>query len=192
MSDALPSPFRRDDLAERIAKAKNHMAGYRQHNEALWPHQPFCVTVSELLDAAERGLKAAEEITRLRAEAASWEQQASDRIDDALQFAAERDAMREAAQQALVALVHHTEQTRPIQRTADAIAVLRAALSAPLPAVPAGMALVPVEPTPEMEQAMADSLGACVKAWAVWRDVLAAAPQAPTQAPTADQSNHQR
>jgi hypothetical protein len=39
--------------------------------------------------------------------------------------------------------------------------------------------LVPVEMTPEMEQAMADSLGACVKAWAVWADVLAAAPTPP-------------
>lgn len=39
------------------------------------------------------------------------------------------DALREAAQQALVALVHHTDQTRPIQRTADAIAALRSALS---------------------------------------------------------------
>lgn len=41
------------------------------------------------------------------------------------------DELRAAAQQALVALVHHTEQTRPIQRTADAIAALRAALARP-------------------------------------------------------------
>lgn len=41
------------------------------------------------------------------------------------------EALRAAAQQALVALVHHTEQTRPIQRTADAIAALRAALAQP-------------------------------------------------------------
>lgn len=39
------------------------------------------------------------------------------------------EALRAAAQQALVALVHHTEQTRPIQRTADAIAALRAAVA---------------------------------------------------------------
>ena len=39
------------------------------------------------------------------------------------------DELRAAAQQALVALVHHTEQTRPIQRTADAIEALRAALA---------------------------------------------------------------
>lgn len=37
--------------------------------------------------------------------------------------------LREAAQQALDALEYHTEQTRPIQRTADAIATLRAALA---------------------------------------------------------------
>lgn len=36
--------------------------------------------------------------------------------------------LREAAQQALEALEYHTEQTRPIQRTTDAIAALRAAL----------------------------------------------------------------
>ena len=41
------------------------------------------------------------------------------------------DELRAAAQQALVALVHHTEQTRPIQRTADAIEALRAALAQP-------------------------------------------------------------
>lgn len=41
------------------------------------------------------------------------------------------EALRAAAQQALVALVHHTEQTRSIQRTADAIAALRAALTQP-------------------------------------------------------------
>jgi hypothetical protein len=37
--------------------------------------------------------------------------------------------LRTAAQQALEALEYHTEQTRPIQRTADAIATLRAALA---------------------------------------------------------------
>ena len=41
------------------------------------------------------------------------------------------EALRAAAQQALVALVHHTDQTRPIQRTADAIAALRAVLAEP-------------------------------------------------------------
>ena len=41
------------------------------------------------------------------------------------------EALRAAAQQALVALVRHTEQTRSIQRTADAIAALRAALTQP-------------------------------------------------------------
>ncbi len=41
------------------------------------------------------------------------------------------DELRAAAQQALVALVHHTEQTRPIQRTAGAIEALRAALAQP-------------------------------------------------------------
>jgi hypothetical protein len=35
------------------------------------------------------------ELDRLRAEAASWEQQAQDRTDDALKFAAERDALRD-------------------------------------------------------------------------------------------------
>ena len=40
--------------------------------------------------------------------------------------------LREAAQQALVALVHHTEMTRPITRTADAITALRAALAQPV------------------------------------------------------------
>jgi hypothetical protein len=34
------------------------------------------------------------ELDRLRAEAASWEQQAQDRTDDALKFAAERDALK--------------------------------------------------------------------------------------------------
>lgn len=38
--------------------------------------------------------------------------------------------LREAAQTALDALVYHREQTRPIQRTNDAIATLRAALAA--------------------------------------------------------------
>ena len=41
------------------------------------------------------------------------------------------DELRAAAQQALVALVHHTEQTRPVRRSADAIEALRAALAQP-------------------------------------------------------------
>lgn len=45
------------------------------------------------------------------------------------------------------------------------------------PAVLEGWRLVPVVPTDEMEQAMADSLGVCVKAHLVWADVLDAAPQ---------------
>lgn len=65
------SPFNRPPLAERIAQAKAHMAGYRQHNEALWPHQSFALTVGELLEAAERGLKAAAEIKQLRADLAT-------------------------------------------------------------------------------------------------------------------------
>jgi hypothetical protein len=45
--------------------------------------------------------------------------------------------LREAAQQALVALLHHTEMTRPITLTDDAIAALCAALAQPVPdAVP--------------------------------------------------------
>lgn len=62
----------------------------------------------------------------------------------------------------------------------DMVVVIRAdqlrALTTP-PAPPKGWRMVPVEPTEAMEQAMADSLGACVKAYAVWADVLAAAPQ---------------
>ncbi len=41
--------------------------------------------------------------------------------------------LREAAQQALEALQYHTEQTRPISQTNDAIAALRAALEAEQP-----------------------------------------------------------
>lgn len=38
------------------------------------------------------------------------------------------DALREAARMALAALIHHREQTRPIDRTDDAIGALREAL----------------------------------------------------------------
>lgn len=77
------------------------------------------------------------------------------------------DELRAVAQQALVALVHHTEQTRPIQRTADAIAALRAALaqhSAPS-----------AEPATDLREklidAIADGLGSalhCNRVWSAW------------------------
>lgn len=49
---------------------------------------------------------------------------------------------REVMQQALDALEYHREQTRPIQRTANAIAALRQALAQPVPDVAAVMGLV--------------------------------------------------
>ncbi|AVG40031.1 hypothetical protein [Achromobacter insolitus] len=42
-----------------------------------------------------------------------------------------------------------------------------------------GWRLVPIEPTEAMEQAAADYLDACVKAWGLWRAMLDAAPSAP-------------
>ena len=45
------------------------------------------------------------------------------------------------------------------------------------PVAPEGSKLVPVNPTEQMEQAAADYLGACVKAWGLWHAMLAAAPE---------------
>ena len=81
------------------------------------------------------------------------------------------EALRAAAQQALVALVHHTEQTRPIQRTADAIAALRAALAQPaasgepvwqrneLSPDLAGVSFATAQPAPAPTPATAGKLG---------------------------------
>ncbi|MFS4552056.1 hypothetical protein [Comamonas resistens] len=44
-------------------------------------------------------------------------------------------------------------------------------------APPAGWKLVPVDPTDQMEQAAADYLGECVKAWGLWKAMIACAPE---------------
>lgn len=70
---------------------------------------------------------------------------------------------------------------------APAVAAARAALaSAP---TADGWRLVPIEPTEAMEQAAADYLDACVKAWGLWRAMLDAAPSAPmASAPVAGEA----
>ncbi len=159
-------------LAERIAKAKDHMAGYRQHNETLWPHQSFALTVGELLDAAERGIKAAAEVERLRALAAPS-------VPSGEPVATVGDLIIQARERVMAAGLLN-----------------RAPLyAAPQPA-PAGWRLVPVEATPGMIHAvtraesrhmledlkrggMDPHLG-----WkAAYAAMLAAAPAAPGQEP---------
>lgn len=62
-------------------------------------------------------------------------------------------SLRDAAQMALDALVYHTEQTRPIFQTEQAIGALRAAIALLDEPVAEGYKLVPLEPTEEMIQA---------------------------------------
>lgn len=73
----------------------------REHAESLreahtinddWCGDPAQVVYCELIAAADAAI---EERDALRAEAASWERQASDRTDDAVRFAQDRDALRE-------------------------------------------------------------------------------------------------
>lgn len=54
-----------------------------------------------------------------------------------------------------------------------------------------GWRLVPIEPTEAMEQAAADYLDACVKAWGLWGAMLDAAPPAPrASAPVAGEATY--
>ncbi|MGB6096405.1 MAG: hypothetical protein WBF95_08920 [Comamonas thiooxydans] len=66
-----------------------------------------------------------------------------------------------------------------LQRTATRTAVMQEILSAApaAVAVPDGWRLVPVDPTEQMEQAAADYLGECVKAWGLWKAMIASAPE---------------
>ena len=150
MSDALPPLFGRADLSERIAKAKDHMHGYRQHNEALWPHQSFVMTLGELLDAAERGLKTSDEIERLRAEVfvlrdanARWQKLSASAPAPAEPVAWQWRKKGEPWS------LDKTFNRQVYATTPDSeVRPLYAA-----PAAPAGWQLVPVEPTPEMAKA---------------------------------------
>lgn len=42
-------------LKDRIRLAREHMDRHGQTGDALWPHQRFAISISELLDVAERG-----------------------------------------------------------------------------------------------------------------------------------------
>ena len=72
------------------------------------PDNPDPLTLRQFVDrarqAADRIEADATEIEHLRAEVESWRQQASDRVDDALQFAKERDALRSEVEHLLTAL----------------------------------------------------------------------------------------
>jgi hypothetical protein len=60
-----------------------------------------------------------DEIDRLRSEAASWEQQAQDRTDDALKFAAERDALREDAER-----YRHLKETATVEQDDGTVGIM--------------------------------------------------------------------
>lgn len=91
---------------------------------------------------------------------------------------------RSVVEQALEALEHHVEQTRPIYKTTMALEALIAALEQPdieIPAsVPEGWKLVPVEPTDDMLYDIQEySHILPPRGRRIWAHMLAAAPQPP-------------
>lgn len=80
-----------DDDIKRALELVNYFRDTAQRI-VMQGSSPFAMKVADLIDALLG------EAEHWKAEAESWEKQASDRVDDALKFAAERDALaRDAA-----------------------------------------------------------------------------------------------
>lgn len=76
-----------DDDIKRALELVNYFRDTAQRI-VMQGSSPFAMKVADLIDALLG------EAEHWKAEAESWEKQASDRVDDALKFAAERDALK--------------------------------------------------------------------------------------------------